>query len=670
MQQYRPFSLSVAGEREYKDETKALKEHGMRRLARVPVIPAVFLTVAALHGQVANRLNQKLTVDKQIVHVLNRLTFGVRATDVSEVRRIGVEKWIDLQLHPQRIPENPALESKLKPLESVQLPTWQIMERYSPTQVKMVRPAFPLQTVLTPLQISKLMNGGTVEERRAVLASLDPDVRRQVLMTAPPQVLDGLPELQQEIAKEREAEQQARQLEMRRLMPPLNELLTQEQIRTARTGTDEQKVALLSSFDPDMRRQILRAIGPQAFAGLSQFRREAMAATQPQQLVNIELIENKLYRAIYSNRQLEEVLVDFWLNHFNVYNGKAQIRVLLTSYERDAIRPHVLGRFEDLLLATARHPAMLIYLDNVQSQAIPDNIPQPIGPNGAAARRPGINENYGRELLELHTLGVDGGYTQEDVIAVARAFTGWTVFDPGKYAEFQFNPAVHDRKEKIVLGHTLSAGRGEQDGLDVIDILSRHPSTAKFISKKLAQRFVADEPPETLVNRMTASFTKSDGDLRAVLETMFASPEFLSEAAWQAKIKSPLEMVVSAVRALNAEATDTFPLSQRIAELGQPLYAKVEPTGYPNTGESWTSAGAVLGRINFATALTAGQIPGVKPDVSRFNFKPPAIVAAELLGIGPTSATLDAIEKGIEGKEVTPSMLAAVVLGSPEFQKR
>jgi uncharacterized protein (DUF1800 family) len=390
---------------------------------------------------------------------------------------------------------------------------------------------------------------------------------------------------------------------------------------------------------------------------------------QPQQYVNQELIENKLYRAIYSNRQLEEVLVDFWMNHFNVFNGKNQTRVLLTSYERDAIRPHVLGHFKELLSATAHHPAMLIYLDNFQSQVPREDVPQ-TGPNGAPARRPGINENYGRELMELHTLGVDGGYTQDDVIAVARAFTGWTVYDPQKYAEFQFNPAGHDRKEKVVLGRTLPAGRGEQDGMDVIDILARHPSTAKFISKKLAQRFVADDPPQALIDRMAATFTKTGGDLRAVLVTLFTSIEFSSEGAWQSKLKSPLEMVVSAVRALNADAADVFPLAQRIAEIGQPLYGKVEPTGYPNTSEQWASASGILGRINFATALTSGQVPGVKIDVSRFNFKLPAVVAGELLGVAPSPETLTAIDKSIQGREATPSMLATTIVGSPEFQKR
>jgi uncharacterized protein (DUF1800 family) len=381
------------------------------------------------------------------------------------------------------------------------------------------------------------------------------------------------------------------------------------------------------------------------------------------------LIENKLYRAIHSNHQLEEVLVDFWLNHFNVFNGKAQGRILLTSYERDAIRPYVFGRFKDMLLATARHPAMLIYLDNVNSQA-PRDEGLALRPDQQPQRRPGLNENYGRELMELHTLGVDGGYTQEDVVAVARAFTGWTVAEPNKYAEFNFNGNMHDRREKKVLEHVLPPGRGEQDGLDVIDILVHHPSTARFISKKLAQRFVSDDPPQSLIDRMAATFTRTDGDLRAVLQTMFSSVEFSSEGAFQSKLKSPLEIVVSSVRALNADAVDTAALAQRIADMGQPLYGKVEPTGYPNTGETWASTAGILGRINFATDLTAGRIPGVKPDMSRFNFKLPAVVATDLLGTAPSPATLESIEKGIQGKEVTPSMLATVVLSSPEFQRR
>jgi uncharacterized protein (DUF1800 family) len=635
----------------------------MKRLSYT-VRTAVLLAIGGVClGTTATRFDQKLSSDKQAVHALSRLTFGPRPGDVELVRRLGVEKWINQQLHPEQIAENPILETKLQPLGTLQLPTWRIVESYPQAPMAaMIRP--PAFATLPPPQTRQLMNG-TAEERRDTIASLDADTRRAVLGSVPPQVLEGLPnEIREEAEKARKTEQEERQREMRRLMPPLNELLTPDQMRTARMGTPEEKLALLNSFDSEKRRQIIRALGPQAFADLPSLRREAMAATQPQQLVNNELIENKLYRAIYSNRQLEEVLVDFWMNHFNVFNGKGQDRLLLTSYERDAIRPYIFGHFKDMLLATARHPAMLFYLDNWQSQSPPENI------FTAGPRRPGINENYARELMELHTLGVDGGYTQQDVVAVARAFTGWTIYDQAKYAEFQFNSPFHDRKEKVILGHILPAGRGEQDGLDVIDILAHHSSTAKFISKKLAQRFVADDPPPPLIDRMAATFTKTDGDLRAVLQTMFASPEFLSEGAWRSKVKSPLEMIVSAMRALNTDVADAFVLAQRVGDLGQPLYGKLEPTGYPNTSEAWTNTSGLLGRINFASALSAGQISGLKFDISRFNFKDGATVAGLILGTSASPSTLAAIEKGIQEKGASPSLLISLVLSSPEFQRR
>jgi len=641
----------------------------MKRLGCLLSVPLLLVVVVAFAGNATGRFDQKLSADKQIVHVLNRLTFGPRPGDAEQVRRLGVQKWIDLQLHPERVQENPVLESKLRPLETLKLAMWQIQEKYSPaTPGRVIRPP-AAQSILTPQQFGRLMNC-SVEDRRTLLTPLRPEDRRVVLANVPPQVLEGLPEdWVQEAAKARQAEQEARQKEFRRLMPPLTDLLSPEEVRAAQRGTREEKMALLNSLDPEKRRQVLRVLPSEALSDLPDLRREAMAVRQPQELVNSDLIENKLYRAIYSNRQLEEVLADFWMNHFNVFNGKGQDRVLLTSFERDAIRPHVFGHFKNMLLATARHPAMLFYLDNWQS-APRDDLPPPPAAAVGALRRPGINENYGRELMELHTMGVDGGYTQADVIAVARAFTGWTIFDLNKYAEFWFNPGMHDRKEKVVLGHRIPAGGGEGDGLEVIDILAHHPSTAKFISKKLAQRFVADDPPQRLVDRMTETFTNTDGDLRAVLQTMFGSPEFLSEGAWRSKLKSPLEVVVGAVRALNADVTDTSALAQQIASLGQPLYGKVEPTGYPNTGELWANTAGILGRVNFATALTSGQVAGVRADLSRFNFKPPSAVAGELLGMAPSSAMLAAIEKGIQRQEATPSMLVTVVMSSPDFQRR
>jgi uncharacterized protein (DUF1800 family) len=326
----------------------------------------------------------------------------------------------------------------------------------------------------------------------------------------------------------------------------------------------------------------------------------------------------------------------------------------------------VLGRFRDLLMATARHPAMLLYLDNWQSQAPRDEATPPLRAN---ARRPGLNENYGRELMELHTLGVNGGYSQADVIAVARAFTGWTIYNIDTVGEFQFNPAMHDRKEKVVLGHTIAADGGEEDGVQVIDILARHPSTAKFISRKLAQRFVADAPPQSLVDRMASTFSTTNGDLREVLRTMVTSREFLSEGAWQAKLKSPIELVLSAVRALDADVSDTTALAQRLAELGQPLYGKLEPTGYATTSDAWSNSAAFLGRINFASALTTGQIQGVSITTAQLPQRAD-VAAHQLLGPVVSPSTMRLFQQHAVDGAISPTSMAAAMLASPDFQRR
>src|SRR5215813_5383120 len=465
-------------------------------------VSALLVFAAAPPGHADGRFDQKLPPDRQVVHILNRLTFGPRPGDVDQVRRIGLDAWIDQQLHPDRLAENAALGDRLRALVTLDLPVWQIAERYPVGIPPLVGPPPSLVAfnTLAPQQRS-ILTACSVEERRALLATFDPEKRGLVLAGAPPQVTEGLPaELVQEGLNTRKAEQEARQKEIRRLMPPLNELLSPEQIRTANNGTLDERRALLDSLDADKRRLVLRALPPQALAGLPALRREAFAISQPQVFVNNELIEQKLYRALYSNRQLEEVLVDFWMNHFNVFNGKGPGRVLLTSFERDAIRPHVLGHFKDLLLATARHPAMLYYLDNWESMApeafqvgpfaprrgVLNGIADSILPNGLQRLSHGLNENYGREIMELHTLGVKGGYTQADVVAVARCFTGWTVRSP-ENPEFVFAAFMHDFGEKTVLGHKIPAGGAEEDGLKVIDILARHPSTAKFISRGLAR---------------------------------------------------------------------------------------------------------------------------------------------------------------------------------------
>jgi uncharacterized protein (DUF1800 family) len=640
----------------------------MMRLGKVGSVSILLVSAATLSALGAGRFDQKLPLDKQAVHVLRRLTFGPQRGDLEQIRKLGVQKWIDLQLHPDRISENIILDDKLKALTTLNQPLWQLFESYGGgPPVNVIQP--PSAIVMSSLALqdrTRLLNC-SADDRKTILDRLDPDKRRLILAAIPPNALEGLPDaLVEEAANARRLESEERNKEMRRQMPPLREILTPEQMRVANAGTQEEKVALLDSLDPSKRRQVLRMLPMQSLASMPALRREAMAAGQPQQFVNFELTEQKLLRAVYSNRQLQEVLVDFWMNHFNVFNGKGPGRILLTSFERDAIRPYVFGKFKDMLLATARHPAMLYYLDNWQSQSPRDDLPTP--PPGV--RRPGLNENYGREVMELHTLGVAGGYTQADVVAVARAFTGWTIYDPQRFAEYQFNPAVHDRKEKVILGHVIPAMGAEQDGLQVIDLLAHHPSTAAFISRKLAQRFVADDPPKGLVDRMAATFLTTDGDLRAVLQTLFSSPEFLSDAAWQAKVKSPLEMVVSAVRAVGGDVSDTFVLAQRIADLGEPLYGKVEPTGYPNTSEGWTNTAGVLGRINFATALAADQIPGVKVDRDRFAGRRASDVAVDLLNGAPSASTLAAIEKGIGDSASSPSLLPALVIASPDFQRR
>jgi uncharacterized protein (DUF1800 family) len=623
-------------------------------------------------GQATGPFDTKLAADRQIVHALNRLTFGPRPGDVEEVRRMGVEKWIELQLHPDHIPENPVLEARLKPLDTLHMDAAQILSQYYPQNPPGAIRITPLNELLQQDQQRKVLNG-TAEERKAALLALDPEKRWQVLTMLPQNVLEGLPDLQQEATTARQKQQQDRMQEMRKLHPPLPELLAPDQLQVAQRGTREQREALFQSLEPGKLQQVAWALPAAALADFPELRRQAAAARNPRQMPSADLREAKLYRALYSNRQLVEVLTDFWFNHFNVFEGKGQAeQITLASYENDAIRPHVLGKFKDLLLATARHPAMLHYLDNWESLAGDVFDVGPFAGRGALMSRQahGLNENYGRELMELHTLGVKGGYTQEDVIAVARCFTGWTIRQPNTKPEFAFAAFMHDTGEKTVLGHKIAAGGEESDGLQVIDILAHHPSTARFISKALAQRFVADDPPASLVDKMARTFAKTDGDLRAVMETMFTSREFFSEGAWQAKMKSPLEMVVSAVRAAGGNATDSFTLVQKVADMGEPLYGKVEPTGYRDSAETWLSTANVMARIGFANALAAGQVPGVKVETAAFGQKDAAVIAHELLSRDASPQTLAAIEKGLQGKPASPGPIMGLVISSPEFQRR
>ena len=430
---------------------------------------------------------------------------------------------------------------------------------------------------------------------------------------------------------------------------------------------------------------------------------EQTEAMRMQRTVIGELSQQRIIRAVYSERQLEEVLVDFWMNHFNVFVGKGQVRNYLTEYERDVIRPRVFGKFRDLLGATAHSPAMLFYLDNWQSaapegtattadaernrNAMRRRVPAGGMPNGRRrlqdpdmlGRQPdgqvppqqrsrGINENYARELMELHTLGVDGGYTQKDVQEVARAFTGWTIANPRLGGAFHFDPRRHDDGEKIVLGQKIKSGGGISDGDAILDLLARHPSTSRFIATKLARRFVADDPPAALVDRAARRFRETDGDLREVVRTIVTSPELLGDEYRRAKTKNPFEFVVSSVRATGVEISNALPLVQSLRDLGMPIYGAQPPTGYADKAEAWVNSGALLGRMNFALALTSGRMrtlgaaaPANMPTTEESRRTLLAVALAD--DVTPSTAATVA-------KATTPAQTMALILGSPEFQKR
>ena len=398
----------------------------------------------------------------------------------------------------------------------------------------------------------------------------------------------------------------------------------------------------------------------------------------------LELQEGKLIRAISSERQLQEVMVDFWFNHFNVFWGKDADRRMVTSFERDAIRPHALGKFRDLLMATARHPAMLFYLDNWMS--VRKDMPQ----GGAGQGQRGLNENYARELLELHTLGVEGGYTQRDVIEVARCFTGWSIDQPNKIGSFVFRPLAHDNGEKVVLGHRIAPGGGERDGAEVIEILARHPSTATFIATKLVRRFVSDDPPYGLVQRVAETFKQTDGNIRLLLVTIINSPEFFAAANYRGKMKTPFEFVASAVRAANGTTDGSPALVAAVAQTGEPLYLASAPNGYPDTAGPWLNSASLLNRMNFLSSLMANQLPGVRVDLRPLlegaNRRDMSQVL-DYLAIGLLHNELNSesreiilqqltkpgiVQVNVDGRLSNPDIekIAALILSSPEFERR
>jgi uncharacterized protein (DUF1800 family) len=578
------------------------------------------------------RAASRLSEEQRAVHVLNRLAFGARPGDVERVRKLGVDNYIEQQLNPSKV-DDAALEARLGRLPTLGMSNSELLAKY-PQPGQLLR---------------RLQREGQLPPELAALV-------RQRQQGQP----QGVEQQKQSDAPNADAEK------------TITEAMRPEQPRPgAGAGNDAQ--------DADPQRRAYR----QAVAN---YMREN-GLESPQRLI-AELNASRILRAVYSERQLQEVMVGFWTNHFNVYAQKGADRWFLTSYDRDVIRPNALGNFRDLLEATAKSPAMLFYLDNFQSatpnaqmnraqlrrqmndadgagammrgglfgarrmrdpeararrQAEMRGQQQAQGQQGQpqqgqAAQRPaqqqrmkrGINENYARELMELHTLGVEGGYTQKDVQEVARAFTGWTIFAPrggglygdegasGRAGTFLFNPRMHDSGEKTVLGRKISGGGGMEDGEKVLDILVAHPSTAKFVATKLCRFFVSDSPDPALVARVAEAFHKSNGDIKTTLRAIFYSPEFNSSDARRAKIKTPFELAASAIRTLGAD-TDARPaLAQWIGKMGEPLYGYQAPTGYPDAADYWVNTGALLERLNFSLALVSNRIPGTRVDLSRF----------------------------------------------------
>ena len=590
-------------------------------------------------------ISDQMTADQKVLHAISRLTFGPRPGDSDRVKEMGLAKWIDRQLHPETIAENPVLATKLQPLDTLRMTPLELVSHYPP-----------------PQQIKAMVDG-------RVPYPTDPETKRMI---------------QKLVSRYKSRfDQNGKDTAAMDMKPASFEKVVEtfppEQRRVLESGSVPEKVALIESMPDEKQMDLIEAM-PQV-ARLKFFavappalRRKVQKFGTPQQVVAQDLSDAKLYRAVYSDRQLEEVLTDFWYNHFNVFLDKGADRYLVTSYERDAIRPHVLGNFKDMVLATAKSPAMLFYLDNFQS----------VGPNAGPAFNGkktvrGLNENYGRELMELHTLGVDGGYTQHDVTEVARCFTGWTIRDPQRGATFEFNERSHDKGEKTVLGTVIPAGGGIEDGLKVIDLLVNHPSTARFIARSLAIRFVSDTPPASLVDKMATTFATTHGDLREVMKTMIFAPEFTPKSAWRAKFKTPLEMVASAIRATDGDVDFGFTLAQQLNTLGEPLYRKQEPTGFSNNNSEWLNSAALLARMNFALALTNNKVPGVKVDLAKFDAgADPMRVAKALLMTDVSDAARASIAQGIQeqasssGDNKTPpaALAAGLTLGSPDFQRR
>lgn len=562
-----------------------------------------------------------LTGDEKLLQVLDRFTYGPRPGDLENIRAIGIQAWFDRQLAPGKIDDS-ALEARLAQYPAMQLSLAQLMQMF-PNQ-QMVRKVVDGRAERPGGEAEDAIYNDSISRYRAKLAGKNVPAG------------DGMAE--DDAVEASTLPQDA---------PTLIAMPPERRFSAICKFTPQQLKALRRSLQPEQRMQMTAGFSPRQLEELA-------ALVSPQGVIAAEDVQSKLLRDIYSERQLNEVMVDFWLNHFNVYMRKSQdAPYYIAAYARDSIRPYALGSFENLLIASATSPAMLNYLDNSSS----------VGPHSQFAERParpfapqqqkkqtGLNENYARELMELHTLGVDGGYTQQDVTEVAKVFTGWTVGSPGRGdppAQSQFDQARHEPGSKTVLGVTIKEN-GEKEGIEVLHILAGSPRTARFISTKLAIRFVSDDPPTALIDRMTQTFLTTHGDIRKVLLAMVGSPEFFNSAIYRAKVKTPQDFVISAVRASGADVQSAGAIAGVISDLGMPVYGMQTPNGYSMKADPWNSSASLVARLNFSLALATNRVVGVKTDWSKFlDLRPDLPQAARIQpeGIDSAHPQLDAQAK-------------------------
>ena len=664
--------------------------------------------------------------EQRVLHALNRMTFGPRPGDIAAVEKMGVNKWFEMQLNPGKIDDS-ALDARLEQYPATLLPLAELQRKYpSPGELralmdgKLPMPTDPAERAMVKDQIAFYAMAqerkGKISEAQ-VQAGLEGQATPKKKGSAadastpsPDTTASGSTPDPQLSRKTRKAQIQAGQAALgdtagvgdsnttgaagdggmaggqKRMSAndmasdpmagrelPAEQRISQDAVMGVLNMAPAERLQAIMAMPPRDLVRFRASLSPEQAAhwtdGFTPLQRETlMALPGSLRMVGLESMESRLDRDIYSNRQLEAVMTDFWLNHFNVYSAKNQNEpYLLPSYERETIRPNALGKFEDLLVATAESPAMLQYLDNFKSDG--PNSPRSLRVQQAQARfgasgngklkqiSSGLNENYGREIMELHTLGVGGGYTQADVTNVSKVFTGWTIDKPYTGGGFVFDPSRHEPGSKVVLGKTIREG-GEKEGLEVLHMLATSPSTAHFVSTKLAVRFVADDPPAALVDRMAAAFLKSDGDIKVVLRMMFNSPEFWAPTTYRAKVKTPLEFVVSAVRASDLQVERTQALVASLGKLGMPLYGMQTPNGYGWKQSDWVNTGALVSRMNFSLVMADDRIPGTRTEWTTLLGENPQGTP----GLKPAAYVTGPVTESAEVKE---KRLEMILLGQP-----